>query len=422
MLTPPGWLLLAGSGLLVATGWVFGADELLAVGVAGAVTAILSVAYVKIRHPLPVIARTLQPRQVHVGHKCLVQLKIANPGRLRTSVLRLADQISFSTGRAPGLSRSSNLLVAPVSPGEELTTSYQLPTEERGRVVVGPLTLTVTDPLGMSARHLQIGGQTKALVYPAVFPIGPPPRLPGNAFDAIRRNPMAQVGDELYGLRPFQRGDDPRRIHWRSSAHHDELIVRQFEELSPIHTTVVLDARSALLGAESGRERFEAMVSAAASICWASQRRGDQVRLVTTADFDSGHGSDSAHLHKMYEHLALISPDVGSLAGTVERLGREHGGGLVVAVAAAIDGTEPGSLMPLDSPFSSRTVVLFAEQTQPAQAQSAQRPNAFIPGTTLLLVDEPWAFADTWAAHTAFGEEPPAILSPTSSTVTDHQP
>ena len=228
---------------------------------------------------------------------------------------------------------------------------------------------------------------------------------------------MAQSGDELYGLRPFQRGDDPRRIHWRSSAHHDELIVRQFEEFSHTHTTVLLDTRSAQQGARSSSERFEAMVSAAASICRASQRRGDQTRLVSTADFDSGYGSDSAHLHKIYEHLALVGPDIGSLIGAVERLGREHGGGLVVAVAAAVDGTEPGSLMPLGSQFSSKTVVLFADAEE---TRSGQLPSAYIPSTTLLLVDQPLGFADAWSAHTASDADSRAMPNP--STVADHRP
>ena len=419
MLTPAGWLLLTGSGLLVVAGRVFGSQELLAVGIAGAAVAILSVAYVKARHPLRVTARSLEPRQVHVGDECQVILEMANPSRLRTPVLRLADEISFSTERATGLFRSPDLLVIPVHSGDKLAVSYRLPTEERGRVFVGPVTLTVTDPMSMAARHLQLGDQAEAMIYPAVFPVGPPPRLPGNTFDAVRRSPMAQSGDELYGLRPFQRGDDPRRIHWRSSAHHDELIVRQFEDFSHTHTTVVLDTRSAQLEASASRARFEAMVSAAASICRASQRRGDQTRLTTTADFDSGFGSDSAHLHKIYEHLALVSPGDGSLIGAVERLGREHGGGLVVAVTAEVNGTESGSLVPLGTQFSSKTVVLFADADQ---TQSSQPPPAFIPGTSLLVVDDPLEFADAWAEHSASGEESPTQPNPPPPTARGHRP
>ena len=419
MLTPSGWLLLIGSALLVAAGWIFGSDELLAVGVAGLAVAALSVAYVKVRQPLRVVTRSLKPQEVHVGDDCQVRLEMANPGRVRTPVLRLADDISFTTRRSTSSFQSPELLVAPVRTDEGLTVAYRLPTEERGRVKVGPLALTVTDPLGMSARRFQLGGQAEALVYPAMYPIGPPPRLPGSSFDAVRRSPMAQSGEELYGLRPFQRGDDPRRIHWRSSAHHDELIVRQFEEFSHTHTTVLLDTRSAQLDTETGSERFEAMVSAAASICRASQNRGDQIRLTTTADFDSGFGADSAHLYKIYEHLALVSPDIGSLIGAVEQLGREHGGGLIVALAAAADGTESGSLMPLGSQFSSKTVVLF---TGFDPAHPGQLPHQFIPGTTVLMVEGATEFTDAWSAHTATGDEPLSTPGPTTPRTAGHRP
>ena len=423
MLTPSGWLLLFGSALLVAAGRVFGSDELLAVGIAGAAVAVLSVVYVRARRPLRVITRSLKPQQVHVGDECQVRLEMANPAMFRSPVLRLADAVSFSTKSSTISFQSPDLLVAPVRADDSLTVAYRLPTEERGRVVVGPLTLTVTDPMSMSARHLQLGGQAEALVYPAMDSIGPPPRLPGSSFDAVRRSPMAQSGDELYGLRPFQRGDDPRRIHWRSSAHHDELIVRQFEEFSHTHTTVLLDTRSALLGTEADSARFEALVSAAASICRASQHRGDQVRLTTTADFDSGYGADSAHLHKIYEHLAMVGPDVGTLMGAVERLGREHGGGLLVAVAAAVDETEPRSLMPLGSQFSSKTVVLFADASQ---AQWRRPPPAFIPDTTLLLVSESAGFADAWDQHSVSSDDPstkrgePQPRSPASTFAENH--
>ncbi|WP_419846880.1 DUF58 domain-containing protein [Candidatus Poriferisocius sp.] len=422
MLTPTGWLLLVFSALLVGAGRVFGTSELLAVGIASISVVILSVAYVRVRQPLRITARSVKPQQVHVGDDCHARIELTNPSRLRSPVLRLADSQSFSTETSTDHFLSLDMLAAPIPSRDKLTVSYRLPTVKRGQLKTGPLTLTLTDPLGISTRHFEIGEPAEALVYPAVVPIRPPPRLPGNTFDAVRRSPMAQSGDELYGLRPFQRGDDPRRIHWRSSAHHDELIVRQFEEFSHTHTTVLLDTRAVLLDFHSkvgDGERFEAMVSAAASICRASQRRGDQVRLVTTADFDSGYGSDSAHLHKIYRHLTLVSPDFGSLFGAVEWLSRGQGGGLVVLVAAAVDGTEPGSLMSLGSHFSSKTVVLFAS-AEPASPE--QTPPAFIPDSTLLVVDEPLGFANVWTAHAASSEDPSTLPNPAESTTPHPRP
>ena len=137
MLTTSGWLLLIGSALLVAAGWIFGSDELLAVGVAGLAVAALSVAYVKVRQPLRVVTRSLKPQEVHVGDDCQVRLEMANPGRVRTPVLRLADDISFTTRRSTSSFQSPELLVAPVRTDEGLTVAYRLPTEERGRVKVG---------------------------------------------------------------------------------------------------------------------------------------------------------------------------------------------------------------------------------------------------------------------------------------------
>lgn len=422
MLTPTGWLLLIFSALLVGAGRVFGTSELLAVGIAGISVAVLSLAYVRVRQPLRMTARSVKPQQVHVGDDCHARIELANPSRLRSPVLRLADSQSFSTETSTDHFLSLDMLAAPIPGRDNLSVSYRLPTVKRGQLKTGPLTLTLTDPLGISTRRFEIGESAEALVYPAVFPIRPPPRLPGNTFDAVRRSPMAQSGDELYGLRPFQRGDDPRHIHWRTSAHHDELIVRQFEEFSHTHTTVLLDTRAVLLDFNSkigDGERFEAMVSAAASLCRASQRRGDQVRLVTTADFDSGYGSDSAHLHKIYRHLALVSPDFGSLFGAVEWLSRGQGGGLVVLVAAAVDGTEPGSLTSLGSHFSSKTVVLFAGAEPPSPEQMSP---ALVPDSTLLVVDEPLGFAKAWTGHTASSEDPSTMPNLAESTAPHRRP
>ena len=377
MLTLQGWLLLIGSALLATAGRLLGVDDLLAVGIAGAAVAAGSVVYVRVRPPLRLTDRSLHPQRVHAGGQCRVQLRMSNTGRLRSPVLRLTDQARFSTGDSDSFIPSPDLLVPPVGPGREQAVSYRLPTHDRGRVVVGPLILTVADPLGMSARRFQLGGHQEVLIYPQVVDTEPPARLLGETPDAARHSPMARSGEEFYGLRPFQTGDDPRRIHWRSAARRDELVVRQFEEPSRIQTTVLLDTRRSQLQDHNGRQRFEAMVSTAASICRAACRRGDGVRLATTAGYDSGHRSGLAHLHEIYGHLALVSPSDGSLAAAVEPLSRQHGGGLVVAVVA--DPANPGAtestlLALLGAGGSPKATVLFAPAEHALHGAPAQAP------------------------------------------------
>ena len=41
--------------------------------------------------------------------------------------------------------------------------------------------------------------------------------------------PRAGSGTELFGVREYRPGDSLRRIHWRSSARHGELVVREYE-------------------------------------------------------------------------------------------------------------------------------------------------------------------------------------------------
>lgn len=377
MLTLQGWLLLIGSALLAAAGRLLGVDDLLAVGTAGAAVAASSVIYVRVRPPLRLAGRSVHPQRTHAGGQCRVQLGMANTGRLRSPVLRLADQALFSTEDSDSFIPSPDLLVPPVDPGSEQAISYRLPTQGRGRVVVGPLTLTVTDPLGMASRRFQLGAHQEVLIYPQVVDLEPPARMPGETPDAPRHSPIAQSGEEFYGLRPFQTGDDPRRIHWRSSARHNELVVRQFEDLTQIHTTVLLDTRRAQLRDRSGQQRFEAMVSTAASICRAACHRGDSIRLVTTAGYDSGHRSGLSHLYEIYGHLALVGPGGGSLAAAVEPLNRQHGDEFIVAVVADpadLGATESTLLALLGAGGSSKAAVLFAGPEQARQATPAPAP------------------------------------------------
>ena len=56
-------------------------------------------------------------------------------------------------------------------------------------------------------------------------------------------NAVARSGEDFYALRPYVVGDDLRRVHWPSTARHDELMVRQDELPWQGRATVLLDVR-----------------------------------------------------------------------------------------------------------------------------------------------------------------------------------
>jgi uncharacterized protein (DUF58 family) len=57
----------------------------------------------------------------------------------------------------------------------------------------------------------------------------------------VTRNKVGSTGDVL-GVRPYRRGDSPRRIHWAQSAKHDRLVVCELQSNSRPVVLIVLDA------------------------------------------------------------------------------------------------------------------------------------------------------------------------------------
>lgn len=66
-----------------------------------------------------------------------------------------------------------------------------------------------------------------ALVLPRFTSLAGRPQA--RELEASVAAPRAGSGTELFGVREYRPGDSLRRIHWRSSARHGELVVREYE-------------------------------------------------------------------------------------------------------------------------------------------------------------------------------------------------
>jgi uncharacterized protein (DUF58 family) len=105
---------------------------------------------------------------------------------------------------------------------------------QRGRYTLGPITLTCGDPFGLFQMKRELTPTSHVVVYPMTVPIArfalPVGILPGG--DALRRR-THYITANAAGVRDYVPGDSFNRIHWRSTARRDRMIVKEFE-LDPL--------------------------------------------------------------------------------------------------------------------------------------------------------------------------------------------
>jgi uncharacterized protein (DUF58 family) len=117
----------------------------------------------------------------------------------------------------------------------------------RGEFLLGPLRVVAGDPFGLFEIERKISATSRLVIYPATVPLSgftlPSGLLPGG--DALRRR-THYITTNASGVRDYAPGDSLSRIHWRSTARRDRLIVKEFE-LDPLADIwIILDAERAV--------------------------------------------------------------------------------------------------------------------------------------------------------------------------------
>ena len=105
------------------------------------------------------------------------------------------------------------------------------------------------------------------MVTPHVMPL-PSVRLGGEwagSGESTARS-VATSGEDDAATRDYRRGDDLRRIHWRSTARRGELMVRREEQPWQSRAVLLLDTRAGIHHGDGPTASLEWAISAAASI------------------------------------------------------------------------------------------------------------------------------------------------------------
>ena len=149
----------------------------------------------------------------------------------------------------------------------------------RGEARTGWVELRSAAPFGVAERRRRLPADATTLVLPRVVPLGALPfvDLASSREAATETEPRRGQGPEYLGVREYRPGDPIRQVHWRLTARHGELVVRDLEEHRVPRLALWIDT-----GVDD--DALDEACSAAASIVTAATATGAGVRLAAAAE------------------------------------------------------------------------------------------------------------------------------------------
>jgi uncharacterized protein (DUF58 family) len=332
---------IGGCALVIAV--LAGQRDLLRAGLVLVLIPLLSLV-VAVRSRVRITAsRWIEPPRVSVGQQSAVHLQLANKTRIPTGVLLVEDNIPFTLGARP------RFVMDHLWARVHRDVTYAVQPVIRGRYDVGPLTVRVTDPFGMVELKRAFSDVGTLIVTPAVHDL-PRIRLAGEWSGSGESRPRAitSAGEEDATIRAYRVGDDMRRVHWRATAHHGDLMVRREEQPWQSRATLLLDTRASGHAGEGVDSSLEWSITAAASAGVHLAEHGYAVRLATdhggtvsTSWHDPASGPGDAQV-SLLDALAVVTPQRDASVGRWPDLlgGTEATTGLLIAVIGRIDDNE----------------------------------------------------------------------------------
>jgi uncharacterized protein (DUF58 family) len=250
--TTGGIALLVGIVVLAVAGfWASYREFLLLAGVG---LALLVLAFVLPRFATNVttsrrLTRVLVQRGENIDMKLTITAETAMPS------LSMTDQVGSS---------KVSFEVPALAADEQREVAYQVKADRRGVHKVGPIREERRDPFDLSVRTSNHDLIDQVLVHPVVHKLG---RTENSALLLQRNTPFRSITDdpssEFRTLREYQPGDDPRLIHWPSSARTGELVIRDFLDLRRLARVVALETNEAVLSGAEFEEAAEIACSVA---------------------------------------------------------------------------------------------------------------------------------------------------------------
>ncbi len=315
------------------------------------------------------------------GEEIQLTLTVSNRKPLPLSWLSIEDIVPAVlpvNGKSVSLNRATNLgefrsFWMP-NAFQHIHRHFTIECTERGFHRYGPARVTTGDGFGFFTRSATLVEEQRLIVYPRIYPAG--------ELDLPARNPFGEqrVSERLFedplrtvGVREWQQADDPRRIHWKATARHGEMLSRLYEPSREEQIVVVLNVAT-LIRHWHGiiPELLERVISVAASLAVIAAEDRRSVGLIANGTLPGGDqplrllpGRAPDQVMRILELLAAVTPFAST---PIERLLLHEAPrlpwGATVVVVTAIAHDDLLAVL-LDLVGAGRRVVLFTLAEKP---------------------------------------------------------
>ncbi len=283
----------------------------------------------------------LDRRVAPVGDTLTIAYTVRDPGRLPRVWLDVHSPATLPA-RLPGHALS-------LRPGQQRSWTVEVPLTRRGHHRIEPAVIRTGDPLGLFEAYATVGSATSIVVTPRVEPL-PLFQLPPAPVQGASARPerTPHTTPLVSGVRPYVPGDAYNRIHWRTSARHGELQVKEFDTQRTADVWLYLDLDRQVHVGQGDTATVETAVRVAASIGGQALSEGRALAIAAASSRrvvvqpDRG----ARQLQRLLHLLAGASADAGTplvelLLATLPQL---HRGMTAVVITPSVDPAWVGPL------------------------------------------------------------------------------
>lgn len=295
------------------------------------------------------------------GSETALHLSIRNEKPFPLSMMKVDVELA-----APSENTQVSFSLLPFT-GKEFDFKVAMP--YRGVYPIGITTMRITDifgllPMGFDMRKLKYYRQPELTVYPrAETPDSLYADMADEKLFGERYLHASESGSSISGARAYRPGDPLKQIHWKKSAQHGELFVKQYEQPARENVAVFIDNCAHGEAGEAALAAADTVCEAAACItlhCLTRNRSALLRALGDTKGVRQGEEApDMADFEKVRRWLALL-PFEDKAPGPLPLEDCRGGSALIVITSACSEALE-ASIAEAAPFFSAVTLVLVGD-------------------------------------------------------------